>query len=106
MVAAVDLTEVNQLVRTVGLIDQALRGLDNKGVIVQMTISDGPLPEDRPPRDLDSLGATVPTVGMTYPQNMVDQIRTSLQQRRSTIEAQLQKMGLTGLDDLNRPEED
>lgn len=66
----------------------ALDNLVRGGQITQMAIAD---PDGHRPV------AIVSTVGMQYPQAMVDAIRGELQRRINEINRQFSEMGITGL---------
>jgi len=100
MVDRSNLQQVNMLYGEAAAIDMALRGFDNGGRIVQMSVSPGPLPE---PSDEDPFarmrvsGMPVSTVEIEYPPQMVEGIKQQLQTRKAAIDRELTELGLTGI---------
>jgi hypothetical protein len=99
MPALGDLERVSNLYLEWRTIDQALDNFDNGGVIVSMMISGGPnLPPMAPPGPAfgpPRMAVSVSTVGMTYPQQMVDGIKAQFTARKTAIAQELTQLGIT-----------
>ncbi|PWT77508.1 MAG: hypothetical protein C5B60_02420 [Chloroflexi bacterium] len=104
MVDRTNLQQVNLLYAEARSIANALQAFDNGGVIVQMSVSTGPLIEpiadERFRQNIPMSiigGIPVDTRHIAYPPEMVGAIRAALQARYGEINGQLQQMGLTGV---------
>lgn len=98
MVDMVNLGQASRLSRDLMQISQALQNFDNGGVIVSMTISAGDLPVEAMRAMPQVPGVPVSTVGISYPPQMVDAIKTSLHSRQDDIRKQLDELGVSGID--------
>lgn len=86
-----NLDKASQLWQEIVNIDHVVGNFDNGGVIVSMTVSgNGPDATAHRP------SATISTIGIPYPPGMTANIRTSLQQRRAAITAELATLGIIG----------
>jgi hypothetical protein len=125
VVAFTDLSQVNALYLEADSIDRGIDNLEHDGRITSMMIAPPPLPVPPPPEPLTpaqevaqhpvqepgATGATTPpappplptrwvvnidTSGLTYPAQMVQAIIQQLRARRTAIDAELTKLGVTG----------
>ena len=90
-----NLQQVNMLYAEARSIDLALQGFEQGGGIVEMSVSMGPIPEDEEGRRSIS-GIPVRTTYMPTPPAMLDSVKALMTARKTAIEQELQRLGLTG----------
>jgi hypothetical protein len=95
MVDRADLERVTDLCQESRVISEALANFANGGVIIDMTISGGPLswPSGEPPAM--RMPVSLPTIGIGYPAAMVDAITVALRARQQAINNELTSLGVT-----------
>lgn len=91
MVERTDLLRATGLYQQSQEIKRSLDVMDRKGTITAVTIT-VPSPEDV--RDPDA--ATVSTIGLQYPPQMIEAIRTQLEARLHAIDDELASLGVSG----------
>ena len=90
MVSISDMDKVNTLVNEKNSLQYAIDLLEHDGKITAMQISSN--------AEVGNRSAVVNTAGMTYPQQMVDSIKTSLSQRLTAVTQQLTQLGVTDVE--------
>jgi hypothetical protein len=92
-----NLTRITQLYQESSEITQALDNLANGGVIINMTISGGPLTPPSPGEPPTMrIPASLSTIGIEYPPAMTAGITAALQARIGAINNELATLGITG----------
>lgn len=90
-----DLGRATDLYQQAQEIDRALGVIDEKGTITAVTIT--------PPGDPQWADArTVSTAGLAYPPQMMDAIRTQLEDRLAAIHGELTTLGVTDVPEARR----